>query len=99
MVSKKLKLFVPHLSGFWLRKILLDSPKKKIFPAETKKNGGNKWAGPPIPKEGKIFIQQVPGMLLYYGQAVDSAILVALSTIALHKPHPPKTQCNKLNGS
>ncbi len=24
-----------------------DHPKKKIFPAETKQNGGNEWAGPP----------------------------------------------------
>jgi hypothetical protein len=45
MVSKNWKLFVAHLSGFWLHKILLDCLKKKIFPAE--KNGGNEWARPP----------------------------------------------------
>ncbi len=37
MVSKNWKLFVARLSNFWLRKILLDRPKKKIFPTKTKK--------------------------------------------------------------
>jgi hypothetical protein len=37
MVSKNWKLFVACLSGFWLREILLDHLKKKIFPTETKK--------------------------------------------------------------
>jgi hypothetical protein len=40
MVLKHWKLFVACLSNFWLRKILLDSLKKKIFPAETKKMEG-----------------------------------------------------------
>ncbi len=37
MVSKNWKLFVARLSGLWLRKVLLDCPKEKIFPAKTKK--------------------------------------------------------------
>jgi hypothetical protein len=37
MVSKNWKLFVARLSGLWLHEILLDHPKKKIFPAKTKK--------------------------------------------------------------
>jgi hypothetical protein len=41
MMSKNWKLFVARLSGFWLRKILLDCQKKKIFPLKQK-NGGNK---------------------------------------------------------
>jgi hypothetical protein len=49
MVSKNQKLFVARLSSLWLREILLDHPKKKMFPAKTK-NGGNEWAGPPIAK-------------------------------------------------
>jgi hypothetical protein len=46
MVLKNQTLFVARLSGKRLRDILLDRPKKKIFPAETK-NRGNEWAGPP----------------------------------------------------
>jgi hypothetical protein len=41
------KLFVAHLSGFWLFEMLLGCPEQKKFPAK-KKHGGNKWAGPPI---------------------------------------------------
>jgi hypothetical protein len=37
MVSKNWKLFDARLSSFWLRKILLDRPKKKIFPTKKKK--------------------------------------------------------------
>jgi hypothetical protein len=36
MVSKNQKLFVARLSGFWLRKILVDCLKKKKNPAKTK---------------------------------------------------------------
>jgi hypothetical protein len=43
---KNRKLFVAHLSGFWLRKILLDRPQKKIFPAETKKMEGTNGPDP-----------------------------------------------------
>jgi hypothetical protein len=32
MVSTNQKLFVACLSGFWLRKILFDGPKKKKIP-------------------------------------------------------------------
>jgi hypothetical protein len=37
MVLKNQKRFVAHLSCFWIHKILLDHPKKKMFPAKTKK--------------------------------------------------------------
>jgi hypothetical protein len=38
---KNRKLFVARLSCFWLREILLDHLKKKIFPAEKKMEGMN----------------------------------------------------------
>ena len=41
--------------------------------------------------EGKLFIQQVLGTFLYYGRAVDSTMLVALSSIATYEAHPTKT--------
>jgi hypothetical protein len=47
MVSKNWKLFVAHLSGFWLRKILLHHPKKKKKIPPKQKNGGSKWNRPP----------------------------------------------------
>jgi hypothetical protein len=46
MVSKNWKLFVARLSGLWLHKILLDHPKKKIFPTKTKKIEGTNGPGP-----------------------------------------------------
>jgi hypothetical protein len=43
---------------------------------------------PLLPAEGKTYIQQVLGVLLYYGRAVDSTILVALSSIASMQAAP-----------
>jgi hypothetical protein len=37
MVSKNWKLFVAHLSSYWLRKMLLGHPEQKMFLAKTKK--------------------------------------------------------------
>ena len=42
----------------------------------------------PLSKDDKKYIQQVLGTLLYYGRAVDSTILVALSTIASAQATP-----------
>jgi hypothetical protein len=39
-------------------------------------------------KEQQNYIQQVIGILLYYGQAVDSTLLVALSLLALAQAAP-----------
>jgi hypothetical protein len=43
---------------------------------------------PLLPPDGKTYIQQVLGTLLYYGRAVDSTILVALSSIAATQAAP-----------
>jgi hypothetical protein len=43
-----------------------------------------------LPKKDKKIIQQVLGTLLYYGCAVDSTILVALSTIVSAQATPTK---------
>jgi hypothetical protein len=43
---------------------------------------------PLLPPEGKTYIQQVLGVLMYYGRAVDATILVALSSIASAQAAP-----------
>jgi hypothetical protein len=43
---------------------------------------------PKLSKEDTKYIQQVAGMLLYYGRAVDSTILPALSSIATQQAAP-----------
>jgi hypothetical protein len=48
-----------------------------------------------LSKEDKKYIQQVLGTLLYYGRAVDSTILVALSTIASAQATPTKDTMRK----
>ncbi len=50
---------------------------------------------PALPATNKTYIQQVLGVLLYYGRAVDSTILVALSSIASAQA-TPTTQTMKL---
>ena len=42
----------------------------------------------PLDKKGKRFIQQVCGKFLYYGRAVDSSILTAISAIASQQSNP-----------
>ncbi len=43
---------------------------------------------PILPPDSKTYIQQVLGVLLYYGRAVDSTVLVALSSIASAQASP-----------
>jgi hypothetical protein len=43
---------------------------------------------PILPPDSKTYIQQVLGVLLYYGCAVDSTVLVALSSIAAAQASP-----------
>jgi hypothetical protein len=43
---------------------------------------------PPLNKDDKKYIQAVAGTLLYYGQAVDSTILPALSAITTKQAKP-----------
>jgi hypothetical protein len=43
---------------------------------------------PPATKEQQKYIQQVIGVLLYYGRAVDSTLLVALSSLASAQAAP-----------
>ena len=43
---------------------------------------------PLLDKDGKRFIQKVCGKFLYYGRAVDSTILVAISAIAAQQASP-----------
>jgi hypothetical protein len=41
-----------------------------------------------LPPDGKTYIQQVLGVLMYYGRAVDATILGALSSIASAQAAP-----------
>ena len=41
-----------------------------------------------LPVDGKLFIQQVLGVLLYYARAVDNTLLVALNTLASTQANP-----------
>ena len=41
-----------------------------------------------LPGAGKLFIQQVIGVLLYYARAVDNTLLVALGTLSSAQAHP-----------
>jgi hypothetical protein len=50
MVSKNWKLFVARQSGLWLREIVLDRLKKKIFHAKKKMEGNNGLDPLSIPK-------------------------------------------------
>ena len=43
---------------------------------------------PLLPPDGKTYIQQVLGVLMYYGRAVDATLLVALSSIASAQAAP-----------
>ena len=49
----------------------------------------------PLEKEEKTFVQQVVGVFLYYGRAVDSTMLVALSAIASDQAAPTEATLNK----
>jgi hypothetical protein len=45
-------------------------------------------SSPPLSKEGKKFIQRVNGKFLFLGRAIDSTLLVALSTLASQQATP-----------
>lgn len=49
----------------------------------------------PLSKQEKTFVQQVVGVFLYYGRAVDSTMLVALSAIASGQAAPTEETLNK----
>ncbi len=49
-----------------------------------------------LEKEGTKYIQQVAGTLLYYGQAVDTTILPALSSIASEQAAPTEQTMAKV---
>ena len=52
-------------------------------------------ATPLLNKDGKLFIQQTSGKLLYLGPAVDPTILTALSTIAAQQSKPAMDTMHK----
>ena len=68
-------------------------PHKHIAPnyGATVQNAPDEDDTRPLEKEEKTFIQKVVGVFLYYGRAVDSTMLVALSAIASEQASP--TQC------
>ena len=50
----------------------------------------------PLDKTGKIYIQQVVGTFLFYGRAVDGAMLPALSAIASSQAAPTQATMEKI---
>jgi hypothetical protein len=56
-------------------------------------------ASPAATKNKEKFIRQVIGILLFYGQAADSTILVGLSSLAAAQAKPTKQTYSSSNGS
>jgi hypothetical protein len=50
---------------------------------------------PPLDKAGKKFIQEVTGVFLYLGQAVDSTMLTALSSLTSIQAAPTERTMQK----
>ncbi len=50
----------------------------------------------PLDKEGQKFVQALTGTLLYYSQAVDPTMLVALSAIATQQASPMQKTMNRV---
>ena len=68
-----------------------DSPHprmKVIYGAKQQQFAADPDATPLLNKDGKLYIQQTSGKLLYLGRAVDPTILTALSTIAAQQANP-----------
>ena len=72
----------------------LSKPQHQPHPSADKKYGETvQYAkaldnSPLLPPDGKTYIQQVLGVLMYYGRAVDATLLVALSSIASAQAAP-----------
>ena len=63
--------------------------QRRIFPPpDTSK---------PLDEKGKKRVQQVVGIFLYYGRAVDSTILCALSEIASQQTAPTEKTMERVN--
>jgi hypothetical protein len=52
---------------------------------------------PELGKDDKLFIQQVLGTFLYYARALDSTMLVALSSIAADQARPTRSTLEKVD--
>ena len=48
---------------------------------------------PPLDKSGKTLIQEVTGSFLFYAPAVDSTMLVTLSSLMAEQANPTKQTC------
>jgi hypothetical protein len=78
--------------GHLIPKILQHQPHKHTVPTygATIQYAKNNDATKPLSKEEKKYIQQVLGTFLYYGRAVGSTMLTALSSIAATQAEPTK---------
>ena len=71
-----------------------DNPQRQLYPHTTPTYGAMvQYAkatdtSPPANKAEEKFIRQVIGVLLYYGRAVDSTIIMALSSLAAAQATP-----------
>ncbi len=51
---------------------------------------------PIVDKNGIKYAQQVLGLFLYYGRAVDNTVLAAINKIAASQPKPTKNALSKI---
>ena len=101
--KRKVHLSMPGYSNEALQRFRHDSAKRNDQPHEhsvpaygarvqyAKKLDESPVIGP----ADKLFIQQVTGTFLYYARAVDSTMLVALSTIASQQANPTEETMRK----
>ena len=79
------------------RRKVMDQPHEHAVPAYRAKMQYAKDAGSSakLGPEGKLFVQQVTGIFLYYARAVDSTMLFALSAITSDQAAPTETTTRK----
>ncbi len=76
-----------------------NSPHPHVIPQHGAKAQyeKNKDVSPPLSKEETKYVQAVVGTLLYYVRAVDTTILMALSSIAMEQARPTQETIKKWN--
>jgi hypothetical protein len=92
-ISKALQQF-----GHKCPRRLQKSPHPHVAPTYGAKAQYVEVESPSIPldKEGQKFIQAVTGTLLYYSQAVDPTMLVALNAIAMQQASPTQKMMDRV---
>ena len=86
------EIYQQSITAFWSEKTdkIQNSPHPHNIPAYGAKiqYAEQSDESPKLDKAGIKYVQQVAGTLLYYGRAVDTTILPALSSIASEQAAP-----------